>query len=62
MYNAEKVAWIAFKDVITKFLGNTKDPNYKNIVEKMLGKIQNIGMFYEQKFTFIFCICIRTSF
>jgi hypothetical protein len=30
----EREAWIAFKEVIAKFLDNYKDPNYKQIVEK----------------------------
>jgi hypothetical protein len=28
----EREAWNAFKEVIAKFLGNYKDPNYKQIV------------------------------
>jgi hypothetical protein len=30
----EREAWNAFKEIIAKFLGNYKDPNYKQIVEK----------------------------
>lgn len=30
----EKDAWVSFKDVTQKFLGNYKDPNYTTIVEK----------------------------
>ena len=40
---AEKESWGAFKDVVTKFLGNNKDPNFKSIVENMLQKYKNIG-------------------
>jgi hypothetical protein len=36
MNATEKAAWQAFRDVVMKFLGNTKDPDYKNIVNKML--------------------------
>ena len=32
----EKEAWVSFKNVITKFLGNTKDSDYINIVGNML--------------------------
>ena len=32
----EKKAWTSFKEVIEKFLGNNKDPDYKNIVTQML--------------------------
>ena len=28
MNEKEKEAWVSFKDVVRKFLGNTKDPNY----------------------------------
>jgi hypothetical protein len=34
MKTAEREAWNAFMEVIAKFLGNYKDPNYKQIVEK----------------------------
>jgi hypothetical protein len=34
MKPVEREAWNAFKEVIAKFLGNYKDPNYKQIVEK----------------------------
>lgn len=36
----------AFKDVLTKFLGNEKDPNFKSIVETILQK-------YVPKFTLL---------
>jgi hypothetical protein len=34
MKTVEREAWNTFKEVIAKFLGNYKDPNYKQIVEK----------------------------
>jgi hypothetical protein len=34
MKTVEREAWNAFKEVIAKFLGKYKDPNYKKIVEK----------------------------
>jgi hypothetical protein len=34
MKTVEREAWNAFKEVIAKLLGNYKDPNYKQIVEK----------------------------
>jgi hypothetical protein len=34
MKTVEREAWNAFKEVIAKFLGNYKDPNYKQIVKK----------------------------
>jgi hypothetical protein len=36
----ERVAWIAFKSVVTKFLGNNKDPDYVTIVANMLEKFK----------------------
>jgi hypothetical protein len=36
MKTVEGEAWNAFKEVTAKFLGNYKDHNYKQIVEKML--------------------------
>ena len=36
METKEKAAWTSFKLVVTGFLGNTKDPNYKTIVTDML--------------------------
>ncbi|GBM27625.1 hypothetical protein AVEN_35281-1 [Araneus ventricosus] len=32
----EKEAWGSFEDVVHRFLGNTKDPLYKTIVQRML--------------------------
>lgn len=50
---AEKEAWVAFKDVVTKFLGNMKDPNFKSIVETMLQKYQNLGCSMSLKVHFL---------
>lgn len=36
MGEIEKEAWDSFKNVVQKFLGNTKDPEYKTIVQRML--------------------------
>lgn len=36
MVDTEKEAWNCFKEVIQKFLGNTKDPDYKNIIKRMI--------------------------
>ncbi|GBN38229.1 hypothetical protein AVEN_120562-1 [Araneus ventricosus] len=35
METKERKAWKSFKLVITSYLGNKKDPNYKSIVEEM---------------------------
>ncbi|GBN55524.1 hypothetical protein AVEN_41000-1 [Araneus ventricosus] len=36
METNERKAWESFKLVITSFLGNKKDPNYKSIVEEII--------------------------
>lgn len=36
MGDTEKEAWVSFKDVVHRFLENTKNPLYKTIVERML--------------------------
>jgi hypothetical protein len=43
MTEVEREAWIAFKSVVTKFLGNNKDPENVNIVADMLGKSIVLG-------------------
>jgi hypothetical protein len=39
----EREAWIAFKSVVTKFLGNNKDPDYITTVANMLEKFKVLG-------------------
>lgn len=43
MTSKEKNAWTAFKQVVLKFLGNEKDPDYKKIVNNMLKKFKELG-------------------
>lgn len=43
MIPIEKDAWVGIKNVIEKFLGLNKDPNYKNIVKSMLLAFQKLG-------------------
>ena len=43
MNQLEKNAWESFKEVVSKFLGNKKSSDYKNIVEEMLGNFQKLG-------------------
>jgi hypothetical protein len=43
MTEVERKAWIAFKSVVTKFLGNNKDPDYVTIVANMLEKFKVLG-------------------
>ena len=39
----EKVAWNAFRDVAHNFLGNTKAPNYIELVKHMIDSYKNMG-------------------
>jgi hypothetical protein len=43
MSNFEREAWIALKDVKSKFLENYGDQNYKNTVNHMLDKFKELG-------------------
>jgi hypothetical protein len=38
-FKKQERKWNAFKEVIAKFMGNYKYPDYKQIAEKMLEKI-----------------------
>jgi hypothetical protein len=49
----EREAWNAFKEVIAKILGNYKDPNYKQIVEKTLQKFIALGCAMSLKMQFL---------
>uniref|UniRef100_A0A1B0CSA1 Uncharacterized protein n=1 Tax=Lutzomyia longipalpis TaxID=7200 RepID=A0A1B0CSA1_LUTLO len=40
----EMIAWNAFKKVVKNFLGNVRDPNYKDLVEEMLDAFKNLGI------------------
>ncbi|KAI6647174.1 hypothetical protein LOD99_8827 [Oopsacas minuta] len=39
----EKCAWNAFVDVMKNFLGNTKSPNYKILVNELIDSYKNLG-------------------
>ena len=39
----EKEAWQAFRGVVDGFLGNKKNPNYKELVKKLIKSYQNMG-------------------
>ena len=43
METNERKAWESFKLVVTSFLGNKRDPNYKSIVEEMLKSFKILG-------------------
>ena len=39
----EKEAWCAFHDVVCGFLGNCKDPNYKQLVANLIETFMKLG-------------------
>ena len=42
MTETERKAWQAFRDVVDGFLGNDKDPNYKEIVKTLITSYQKM--------------------
>ncbi|GBN54563.1 hypothetical protein AVEN_204493-1 [Araneus ventricosus] len=55
METNERKAWESFKLVITSFLGNKKDPNYKSIVEEMIKNFKILGCSMSLKVHFLDC-------
>lgn len=53
MNDQEKTSWLSFKEVCTKFLGNTKDADYKNIVANMIKNFQLSGCLMNLKMHFL---------
>jgi hypothetical protein len=53
MTEVEREAWIALKCVVTKFLGNNKNPDYVTIVENMLEKFKVLGCLMSLKSHFL---------
>ena len=43
MRDVEKNEWLSFREVVSKFLENKKNPNHRNIVENMLANFQKLG-------------------
>ena len=43
MTEIEEDAWNAFKEVVKRFVGNIKDPLYKEIVRNMMDKFKLLG-------------------
>ncbi|GBN18852.1 hypothetical protein AVEN_188289-1 [Araneus ventricosus] len=48
-------AWNSFKEVVNKFLGNYKDPNFKQIVQSMLENFKKLGCSCSLKVHFLMC-------
>jgi len=53
MTDPQREGFIAFKEVITKFLGYNKDPNYKQIVRRMLKAFEALGCLMSLKVHFL---------
>ena len=49
----KKEAWISFKEVVIKFLGNVKAPNYKLIEANMINKFKTLGCLMSLKVHFL---------
>jgi hypothetical protein len=49
----EEDAWNAFKEVVKKFLGNIKDPLYKETVRNLLDKFKLLGCNISLKLHFL---------
>jgi len=53
MTEIEEDAWNAFKEAVKKFLGNIKDPLYKETVRNTLGKFKRLGCEMSLKLHFL---------
>jgi hypothetical protein len=53
MTEVQRETWIAFKSVVSKFLGNIKDPDYVNIVASMLEKFKFLACLMSLKIYFL---------
>ena len=60
MNDVERSAWNSFKDAVTKFLGNQKDPDLENIVKNMLCNFKNLGCSISFKLRFLNSIWITS--
>lgn len=49
---AKKNAWVSFKEVVAKFLGNNKDPNYITMIKNMLDNMKKLSCNMNIKFHF----------
>jgi hypothetical protein len=53
MTEVERQSWIAFASVVSKFLGNNKDPDYVTVVANMLEKLKVLGYLMSLKTHFL---------
>ena len=54
MKENEQQAWKAFKLLVTSFMGNKNDPDYKHIVEDMLETFKILGCKMSLKVNFLY--------
>ncbi len=54
MSTLEKNSWIGFKSVPEGFLGNKKDPDYKELVSSILREFQKLGSNMSVKVHFLY--------
>jgi hypothetical protein len=52
MTEVEREAWITFRSVVTKFLGNNQGPDYVTIVANMLEIFKVLGCLMSLKINF----------
>jgi hypothetical protein len=63
MTEVEREAWITVRCVVTKFLGNNKDPNYVTIVANILEKFEDLGCLMSLKnYLFIYFLNLYLDF
>ena len=55
MTETERKAWQAFRGVVDGFLGNNKDPNYKEIVKTLITSYQKMRCRISIKLLFLHC-------
>jgi hypothetical protein len=53
MTEVEREAWMAFKSVVTEFLGNNKDLDFVTVVANMLEKLKVLGCLMRLKINFL---------
>ena len=49
-----KKAWLSLTEVVLKFLGNTKDSDYKTVVENILTRFEALGCRMSLKVHFLY--------
>ncbi|GBL87023.1 hypothetical protein AVEN_218730-1 [Araneus ventricosus] len=55
MTKIEKETWSSFKEVVNNFLGNYKDPNFKQMAQSMLENFKTLGCSCSLKVHFLMC-------